>query len=57
MTDLIAPDLSCMTASWALPFGLRILDAAGFDLRRPDLATIKMVREAVVGEADRRNRV
>ena len=44
-----------MTASGALPFSLRILDAAGFDLLRPDLATIEMVREAVVGEADRRN--
>jgi hypothetical protein len=57
MAVLIAPDLSCMTASCALPFSLRILDAAGFDLLRPDLATIKMVREAVVGEAYRRNRV
>src|SRR6185369_12626402 len=41
-----------MTASGSPPNQLlRMLDAADFDLLRPHLATVEMVRESVLGEA------
>lgn len=44
--------LTCMTASRHLPNQLlQMLDAAEFDLLRPHLATVEMVRETVLGEA------
>src|SRR5689334_7809942 len=43
---------SCMTASGRPPNQLlQMLDAAEFDLLRPHLATVEMVRESVLGEA------
>jgi len=44
--------LTCMTASGRPPNQLlQLLDVAGFDLLRPHLATIEMVRKSVLGEA------
>ncbi|WP_027533371.1 hypothetical protein [Bradyrhizobium sp. WSM3983] len=49
-----ALDRSCMIASGPPPNQLlRMLDAADFDLLRPHLITIELVRETVLGEAGR----